>query len=254
MKKLVTAFALCAAISAMAVESENIVGYQTKTTIGQFATSGSMFVSVGSTTGEWKLGDIKAAGMVPGDDIIQFLSATDLSLTQAATYIDEANSIAIIGDNSLVGWWNAGVDTQLDDEVFPAGTAFLANFVSTGITLTYSGEVALGATTLDLSGLQFPFIANCVPRDLTLGDLTATGMVPGDDIIQFLSTTDLSLIEAATYIDEAASIAIIGDNSLVGWWNAGVDTQLDDMVLTSGASFLGNFVSTGVQITFPSAI
>ncbi len=255
MKKLVTALALCASFSAFAqVESANIVGYTTKIAAGPYETSGSMFVTVGSTTGEWVLGSIKVSGMVPGDDIIQFLDPTDMSLVAAVTYIDEAASIGLVGDTSVVGWWNAGLDTPMDTQVFAAGTAFLANYVSSGISMTYSGEVVSGPTTLDLSGLAYPLLANFLPRDVVLGEITASGFVPGDDIVQFLSPTDMSLIVAATYIDEATSIALVGDTSATGWWNAGLDTSLDDTVLAPGTSFLANFASSGIQITFPSAI
>ena len=77
MKKLMTAFAVCmiaGLVSATGVESQNIVGYQTKTATGTFFSSGATFISVGSATKQWKLGDVKAVGMVPVSDIIQFLS------------------------------------------------------------------------------------------------------------------------------------------------------------------------------------
>lgn len=257
MKKLMTAFAACffaGLVTADPVTSQNIVGYQTLTAPGQFFSSGSTFVSVGSATGEWTLGDVTAAGMVPGDDIIQFLDPATAITELSATYIDEATSIALVGDTSAMGWWDLSFENMLNDQIFSAGTGFLCNFASAGVSLTFSGEVLDGATVVDLSGLQFPMISNFTPVDLTLGDLVATGMVPGDDIVQFLSTETAVTEVSATYIDEATSIALVGDNSAMGWWDLSFENSLNAQPFPAGSAVLGNFASASVTITFPDAI
>jgi hypothetical protein len=230
------------------------VGYQTLTASGQFYSSGATFISVGDVNGQWLLGDITATGMDPFNDNIQFLSTATASAVLTATYIDEATSIAFMGDTSMVGWWDLSFATSLDNEVLNAGTAFLCNFSSTGVTLTYSGEVMDGDTTLDLSGVQYPFVANFTPIDLTLGDITATGMDPFNDNIQFLSVTTASAEVTATYIDEATSIAFMGDTSMVGWWDLSFATSLNAQPFPAGSAFLCNFTSTGVMITFPDPV
>jgi hypothetical protein len=250
MKKLVTAFAACALAGLVdaQVESVNIVGYQTVIASGQYFSSGPTFISVGDANSEWRLGDIIAEGMDPSTDFIQFLSADTANTILSATYVDLT---AAGGDPDLVGWWNLDIDTPLDDLVFSAGTSFLCNFGSTGVKLTYAGEVLGGAKTLDLSGQQYPFVSNFTPIDLTLGDLTVEGMDPSTDFIQFLSDSTANTILSATYVD---SIAAGGDPDLVGWWNLDIDTPLNDTPLPAGASFLGSFVSTGIKITFPDPL
>ena len=236
------------------VESVNIVGYQTLVASGQYFSTGPTFISVGDINSEWRLGDILGIGMVPQSDVIQFLDPATASTSLTATYVDEATSIDLVGDTSAVGWWNYDLDTPLDDTVFPAGTGFLCNFSSTGVSLTYAGEVLVGSTELDFSGKQYPMFANLTPVDLTLGQLTATGMVPQSDVIQFLSTSTAATEITATYVDEATSIDLVGDTSAVGWWNYDLDTPLNSQVLAAGAAVLGNFSSASVKITFPSPI
>lgn len=262
MKKLMTACAACvlAGMVSAQVESVNIVGYQTKTASGAYFSSGSTFVSVGSTAGEWKLGDVTASGMDPFADFIQFLSPDTANTVLSATYIDVAfDAENGDGDGALVGWWDFSDPggTSLSDEVLSAGTGFLCNFSSSGVTLTYAGEVIQGATSLDLSGLQYPLIANPTPVDLVLGDITASGMDPFSDFIQFLSPTTANTVLSATYIDVAFDAENgDGDGALVGWWDFSDPggTSLDDTELPAGAAFLGNFSSSAVVINFPAPI
>ncbi len=250
MKKLMTVCAAClvATMAAAQVESQNIVGYQTLTASGQYYSSGPTFITVGSTTGEWKLGSIVGTGMIPQADVIQFLSTTTAGTYLTATYVDLD---AAGGDAELVGWYDFDLENMLNDQTFAAGTAFLCNFSSAGVELQYAGEVLQGSTTLDLSGQQYPFIANFTPVDLTLGDLSATGMVPQADIIQFLSTASAGTYLTATYVDlDAAG----GDAELVGWYDFDLENMLNDQALPAGAAVLGNFSSSAVMITFPNPV
>lgn len=253
MKKLMTALAVCLAAGFVAatgggVVSSNIVGYVNTTATGPSFSTGSMFISVGSPTAVWRLGDIIAKGMDPTSDNIQFLSTISAETELTATYVDEAHAIAY---SMTKGWWNLDLDTSLDDTTVAIGTAFLCNFGSPDITFTYAGEVKQGATTLDLSGLLSPMIANCTPVDLVLGDLTATGIDPTSDNIQFLSKDTAETILTATYVDAAHAIAY---SMTPGWWNLDLDTSLDSQPLPMGASFLGNLGSPNVTITFPNPI
>jgi aryl carrier-like protein len=228
------------------------VGYQTLTASGQFYSSGPTFISVGDANGGWRLGDISAEGMEAGTDFIQFLSPSTAFTVVSATYIDAATAAAL-EDPTLQGWWDLGIENRLDDLVFSAGTGFLCNFSTVGVSLVYSGEVLVGETALDLSGQQFPMIANLTPVDLTLGDITASGMEAGTDFIQFLSPTTAFTEVSATYID-AATAAALEDPTLQGWWDLGIENRLDSQVLLAGASVLGNFTSSNVIITFPNPV
>jgi len=262
MKKLLTACAACvlAGMVSAQVESVNIVGYQTVTASGQYFSSGPTFVTVGSATADWNLGDIAVSGMDPFTDFIQFLSPNTAGTVLSATYIDAVADAAYgAGDGALIGWWdyNDVGGTSLDAEVFAAGTGFLCNLTSTGVQFTYSGEVLQGDTALDLAGQKYPMIANLTPVDLTLADVTATGMDPFLDFIQFLSPTTAGTVVSATYIDAVADAAYgAGDGALIGWWdyNDVGGTSLDTTAFPAGASVLGNFTSTGVQVIFPNPV
>lgn len=260
MKKLITtamALALVAGFASAQVVSDNIVGYITITnpaTGSLYPSFGNCFITVGSAATQITLGEIVADGMEAGIDYLQFLSSTDLATTMTATYIDAATAVDL-GDPELQGWWNLAIDTSLDDTVLVAGTGFIGNFSSgNAITLTLSGEVVQDAITLDLTGKAYPMLANTVPADLTLGDITADGMEAGIDYLQFLSPADLATTITATYIDAATADAL-GDPELQGWWNLAIDTSLDSTPLPAGVGFLGNISSgNAVTITFPNPL
>jgi hypothetical protein len=215
--------------------------------------TGPTFITVGDQqNATWKLGDIKVTGFEAGSDFVQMLSPTDAGVILSATYIDEAMA-DILGDPSMVGWWNDSIDTSLNDQVFTAGTGFLTYLTSSDVTITYAGEVLQGPTTIDLSGMSFSMVANFTPVDLTLGDISASGFEAGSDFIQMLSPADASIVLSATYIDEAMADTL-GDPSMVGWWNDSIDASLDNQVFTAGAAFLGYFSSPNVTFFFPNPL
>jgi len=251
MKKLMTALAVCAVAGfALAtgggVVSANIVGYMNKTAPGTYISTGPMFISVGSTNKTWRLGDISATGMDPTSDNIQFLSAADANVVLTATYVDAAHAITY---SMTQGWWNLDLDTSLDNTTVASGTGFLTSFASVGITLTYAGEVLQSTNTIDLSGMNYPMIANPTPVDLVLSNITCSGMDPTSDNIQFLSPTDANVVLTATYVDAAHAITY---SMTEGWWNLDLDTSLNSTPLPAGAAFLGSISSPHVSITFPN--
>lgn len=255
MKKLVMTLAAGLFATALMAEvvSGNIVGYQTISASGTYPCYGATFISVGNTNGLWHLGDITADGMDPDSDFIQFLDPADLSLTVAATYCDAALAAAL-GHPEWQGWV-APSDVggaSLDDTAFAAGTGFLSNF-GNPITVRFAGEVVQTAISLDLTGLVYPLVANPVPADLTLGDITADGMDPDSDFIQFLDPADLSLTTAATYCD-AALAAALGHPEWQGWV-APSDVggaSMNATALPTGSAFLCNLSGSPVTMVFPS--
>ncbi len=254
MKKLITAFAACAMAGLVSAEvsSQNIVGYQTVAAAGTYSSSGPTFISVGSATQEWKLGDVTLNGAVPGDDVIQFLNPATAETEVTATYVDAATA-ASWELPEMEGWWDFAMENSLNDLTFAAGTGFLSNFANTGVTITYAGEVLQGATTLDLSGQTYPMVSNFTPVDLTLASVTGVGMVPGDDVIQFLNPVTAETEVTATYVD-AATAASWELPEMEGWWDFSMENSLNDQPLPAGAAFLGNFASTGVMMTFPNPV
>lgn len=142
MKKLITAFAACAMAGLVSAEvsSQNIVGYQTVAAAGTYSSSGPTFISVGSATQEWKLGDVTLNGAVPGDDVIQFLNPATAETEVTATYVDAATA-ASWELPEMEGWWDFSMENSLNDQPLPAGAAFLGNFASTGVMMTFPNPV-----------------------------------------------------------------------------------------------------------------
>jgi hypothetical protein len=257
MKKLLSALAICTVAGyAMAQEvvSQNIVGYMTIEASGTYPSHGPTFITVGDTNGEWKLGNMTANGMDPLSDNIQFLSAADATVELTATYVDAVAAVDVFGDEGMQGWWDLSFENRLDTMALSAGTGFLCSFGSGNpITLMYAGEVVQASINLDMTGLLYPMIANPVPVDLTLGDITADGMDPLSDNIQFLSTTDANVELTATYVDAVAAIDVFGDAGMQGWWDLSFENRLDDVALPAGAAVLGSFGSGNpVMVVFPN--
>ena len=208
-----------------------------------------MFNSEMTTSGTtYKLGDFTATGMDGTSDFIQFLDADTLEAGVEAVYLDADT----YGDE-LAGWWdfNAPGETSLNDQTFPFTTAFLAAFPSGNeITFSFAGEVLKGAKTFTTSS-QSPMFGNYLPKDLTLADITASGMDGTSDFIQILDPDTLESVTEAVYLDADT----YGDE-LAGWWdfNAPGEVSLADTVVPAGQGFLAAFPSGNeIAITFPAA-
>lgn len=123
MKKLVTAFALCAAMSAFAVESQNIVGYQTVSCAAGFTVFSPTFLTVGGTPFTYK--DI--TGTMEWADNLQFFDANgDVVFTATWQTMDMMG----VPD----GWYDGDLNS-LAATVIPAGQGFFLSTASAGVTL-----------------------------------------------------------------------------------------------------------------------
>ncbi|MBP5320109.1 MAG: hypothetical protein J6334_03905 [Kiritimatiellae bacterium] len=256
MKKMLAVCAACmvAGLASADVTSDNIVGFMKASTTAESASVGAMFVTVGADV--WRLGDLKAEGMEPGVDSIQFLDTNTASTYIQATYIS-AEIAAEEGDPDLEGWWdmNDVGGTRLDDTVFEKGTAFLCAFAGSEVTFTFAGEVLAGEVEIDVSGMPSPFICNPIPVDLTLGQIKAIDFEPGLDSIQFLDVDSATTYIQATYIS-AEFAAEEGDADLEGWWDLNDigGTSLNDTPVPAGQAFLGAIESgNAVKFVFPAA-
>ena len=85
---------------------------------------------------DMKLGELVANGGDAASDNIQVLESTKAAGSAAYCYISAAQA-ADFGDASYQGWWNLDMDTRMDDVVVKPGEAFLANFGTKSVKLTF---------------------------------------------------------------------------------------------------------------------
>jgi hypothetical protein len=255
--KLFIGLAGCLITACMAsaeVVSTNIVGYTKVTATGPNYMSGPTFAECLSfqnpTIPQWCLGEMKAEGMDIFSDFIQILSANSLIPLYTATYATEAEW------GSDAGWWDFfnPLGTSYDHLTFDIGDGFLCTFPSLAINdvkLLYAGEVVAEPLTINYSGIENVVIANFLPRDLKLSQITAEGMDIFSDFIQFLDPDTLVPTITATY----ASAADWGSHA--GWWDFfnPLGTSLDLTDLLAGEAVLGHFdVLSSVKINFPNPV
>ena len=257
MKKVMFGLAAAAAISAFAIESANVVGYKTTNSgTSLYLTGGMCFVTCGSTDGTFRLGDMKLEGSTWGSDWIQFINplTSAVDSTKNATYYSAAEAIADGGTADEAEWENIDEDC-LDDVTYPIGTAFLTSFASTGVTITYSGEVNLNAaySTIDCTGKPYAYVANPYPGDLTAGDIKLVNSTWGTDWIQFINpaTSAVDSTKNITYYSAAEAIADGGSADDAEWEDIDENCK-DDTSILMGSGFLCSFGSANVQILFPT--
>ena len=256
MKKFMFAATVAAAMAGFAVESQ-IVGYGTKNNGSNNApTWGNSFVSMTATEkGNFRLGDLKLEGSTWGRDWLGFIDPTTsiMDMSKNVTYYSAAEAIAD-GGSAEDAEWEDNNEVCKDDVEYPFGTAFLCNFTSQNVTMTYSGEVNADPllAVVDCTGKSAPFVSNIYPGDLTFGQIKMTGSTWGRDWAGFVdpATSVVDMSRNITYYSEAEAIAD-GGSAEDAEWEDNNEICKDDVPLKMGEGFLGNFSSTGVKVIFP---
>ena len=238
MKKLMIAAAVAAVgLGATALESANIVGYNSDTIVAK--KFNMVAIPFESTNGDgFKLNEcLKGVNLVGTDeaatsDQIQIWDAT-LGGYENWFYYD-------VGDE-WTGWWDVGTGNSLFEDVYPtglpAGTAFWYKSVATATangTATYSGQVPAAATVdFEILRGKFNMVADAYPVALKLNDsnqVVWTGATGSDeaatsDQIQIWDAT-LGGYENWFYYD-------VGDE-WTGWWDVGTGNSLFEDVYPAG--------------------
>ena len=83
-----------------------------------------------------KLGTIDLSGGDCSRDMVQVLESTKASVSDTYVYVSAAQALEF-GDASYQGWYNFTMDESKDDVDVKVGDAFLANFNTKTVTITF---------------------------------------------------------------------------------------------------------------------
>jgi len=173
MKKLVTALALCAAVSAYAqVESANIVGYTTVPTLaGTYTMIGGQFEGVGG--GGMPIQSIKGsfvggAGVADSDNLLVWANG-------AYKYYFFGNWSGVWGaEYDNLWYWENDDANPTEDLLMPGqGLWFLSRSGSAG-TATFAGQVKLNSTNLSVLANTYTLFSNPYPVELSINSANFT--------------------------------------------------------------------------------
>lgn len=241
MKKLMFVAAVAAGMVAFgdAIESANVVGYNTKTSNAGFTFYVPQFKDVGSNSGvniqNIKLGD----GATSWADNLQIMD--DDSVAQTMYVYATADESGFDED----GWVNEEV-TDLADVVLTPGQSVLIA-TSAEISILNSGEVAT-ANTVVSSVAGFNSLGNNSPSPINIQDVKlGAGATSWNDNIQFLDTDSVA---QTMYVYATADESGFDED---GWVNEDV-TDLADVTIQPGEGFLVATANSGVSITLPAAL
>jgi len=228
MKKLVTAFALCAAISAMAAVESQVVGYQTIDIPSGFSAATATFVTVGGDGTTSVLADIAANANFEGESI-QLLSS------------DGSGNVLLIAYYYAGFGWYDGDNNDVNSTAITKGEAFIVSTGVTGAQLTFKGDVRATAFSIAIPS-GFSLLGNSVPKSLTLGAVTANASFEGESIQLISSTDGLGSVELIAYYYAG-----------FGWYD-GDNNDVNTTPLAAATTFVVSTGVTGAELTFPAAL
>ena len=275
MKKMMSVAAALAVgvVAAEGIESNNVVGYDTVgiNSVARYS-GGATFVPI--TGDKVILGDIEAIDMDPDLDYIQILDTANTSVLNRYCYFSKEIADALNEDENtteytaLIGWWESGEvgDTSRNNVQLNVGQGWLlANTSGSNIKFQYCGEAPMVATEIETDGVARPFIANYLPRTVTLGEIVIDNFDPDLDYLQELDTTNTSVINRYCYFSQEIADALNEDentdeyDALVGWWQNGQVGEdgynCSAVQIPTGKAFLGACTSASNWIVkFPTAV
>ena len=227
------AAAVAAAGGLMAIESANVVGYNTvDLTTKQYNCIAPGFMSCGGSADTFQMKDIQPSAFDEGSDIVQLLNTTQARTIKTYFFYD--------------GDWYEDVDdwNEANDDTFDLMQGFLGNFAAKDVVFTSAGTVVGDPSQLDCATdqLQYVMVGNPLPVDLTFKDIEVVAYDEGSDILQLLGETNARTIK--TYF------AYAGD------WYEDVDDWNDasDDPFPANSAMLGNFAAKDVILNFPGAL
>ena len=242
MKKILAAFTAAAAVSAMAIDSSNIVGYQE---VSVPAGSSMRTATFKAISGNYKISDIKVNGAAGGGaDTAQKINAD--GSWGALYYYLTMDGTGYVED----GWYkdDYGGDAVTDADVLGFGEAFQIT-ASSNFTVTYAGQVVAGNPTVSVP-MGSSMAGNPTPVEVKMSEITVTGASGGGaDTAQKINAN--GSWGALYYYLTMDGTGYVED----GWYkdDYGGDAVTDADVLAPGESL--QFTASGnLTLTFPAVL
>ena len=220
MKKLMLGVVALAAGAAMAIESENVVGYSQTPACGGYSIGTVQFVNVNGEN-SFALTSLKPA--VEGADGCVSISTIDEEGYTADTYIWAEWS------EEEIGWVNDDMEFIDDSVVFDAGTAFwIQNDMGETVGMQSAGSVGAEDVNLPINS-GYCMAGNPFPCDVKMMDILVKG--EGADGCVSISTIDEEGYTLDTYIWAEWS------EEEIGWVNDDMEFVDETEVVTPGSAF-----------------
>ena len=245
-----------------AVESSNIVGYQSVTVEAGYSCFTATFKNVGD-------GELDLSALIPGKSDGSAFATSGRTGTCAGKIIinklssdgSYGTSFAYYSTKTPVGWYNVATGASVADGevVFKQGEGFaMNNSLGESATIRTSGEVDLICKNAISSG--FSIMGNAAPVDIDLTEIVClkedgtafavsgrTGTCAGKIIINTLGAD-------GSY---GTSYAYYSTKSPVGWYNVstGVAATAGEVPLKAGTAFaVNNSLGSAAILQLPNPI
>ena len=236
--------AYCAAVGANALESANVVGYQSTVTpsLGNKLVAGT-FVTVGES-GTFTLADLKGAGYDPDDGAWGEMKVTVLNSAGSEAKDGDGNELSFYwydNEDVAAGWYNGDGDEAWDaaNVVFDAGTSFW--IAGDGQTITAAGEVKLTTVKVETPSLGNKATGNPFPVQITLANMAGADYDPDDGAWGEMKVTILNSAGSEAKDGDGNELSFYwydNEDVAAGWYNGDGDEAWDPAtVIAAGEGF-----------------
>ena len=253
-----------AAVSAFAVESANIVGYQNVNgAASQKAMIGATFQKIAGTG--MTLGDVGVNdSFVELSDMLTLLNeyggAAGVYVYMTATTAADFGLEAGWYDNDEISTWDgeSPLINKNSVELYD-GEAMMLQVSSSDAALVFAGAVPDEAVELECAAGQKTFLSNCTPVDRTLGDITVNASFA--ELADMLTILNEYGGAAGVYVYMTATTAAdFGleagwyDNDEISTWDGESPLLPQAIALPAGKGFMLQVAADGAAVIVPAAL
>ena len=198
------------------------------------------------------LGDVAATGWNYENDELRLLNPANSVSTMKFLWLTAAEAEELeVGDKA--GWYDDEDYEYQNSREFDLGSGFLTSLGSKGVSFTYSGQVYDQAFTIDCAGRKYNVIPNALPRDITLGEISATGWNYENDELRLLNPANsVSTMKFLWLTAAEAEELEVGDKA--GWYDDEDYEYQASFSVSPACGFLTSLGSKSVKINLPAAI
>ena len=227
------------AASAFAVESANVVGFDTKTGVQQFNWIAPEFSDVGLTTIDIQNITLSGNAVDPnGGDSLQILDAD--GVTQYSFSWSDPD------DTGTVSWFDEDAWAPAEYSIGNSDSV-LIYCVNAGVQIKMAGEVGRG--TLVKTGVQqFNWVGNVSPVAIDVQDITLSG-----NAVDPNGGDSLQILDADGVTQYSFSWSDPDDTGTVSWFDEDAWAPAEQSI-PAGSGVLIYAVNANVTITLPQAL
>ena len=200
------------------------------------------------------MSDLSASNWNWETDELRILDAATANPSATMFYLTAAEAKDMLDPSAVAGWYD-GDGNCYNSTSLSLGQGFMTRLIS-NVTIQSAGEVYGDQFAADYKGAtssaKYNMVPNPVPREITLGEISATGWNWETDELRVLDAATCNPTLTVFYLTAAEAKDMLDPSAVAGWYD-GDGNCYNDRTVAVGDGFMTRLTSD-VRLVFPAAL